>query len=155
MRFENDFRWQAFPSAGDVRHTLNAVVGFRRGGKWDFSLSIIFQTGRPYTARLGDTSVIYDLPLGVWPPFDQPILGQGYFATEVLYSSKNSLRFPFYQRVDFHAARNFDWLGMECSFFAQVYNLLFRKNTAFYIATDRKVLPGLPIVPTFGLTFRF
>lgn len=154
MRFENDFRWQTFPSAADVRHTINAVVGFRRGGKWEMSLAAIFQTGRPYTARLGDASVIYDLPRGVWPPFDEPIL-QGYFASESVYSSKNGLRFPFYQRVDFHAARNFNWLGMECSFFTQVYNLLFRKNTAFYIATDKKVFKGLPIVPTFGLTFRF
>jgi len=155
MRFERDFRWQTFPSAGDVRHTLKAVVGFRHGGNWDLNLSVIFQTGRPYTARLGTTAVAYDFPLGDWPPFNQPIFRDNYFASEPVYSSKNGLRFPFYQRVDFHAVRNFRWLGMDCSFFAQVYNLFFRKNTAFYIPGDRKILKGLPIVPTFGLAARF
>jgi hypothetical protein len=155
MRFERDFRWQTFPAAGDVRHTLNAVAGFRHGGKWDFSLAVIFQTGRPYTARLGTTAVAYDFPIGTWPPFNQPILQNSYFASEPIYSSKNGLRFPFYQRVDFHAARNFHWLGTDGSFFAQVYNLFFRQNTAFYIPGDRKVLNGLPILPTFGLTVRF
>jgi hypothetical protein len=155
MRFENDFRWQTFPSAGDVRHTLNAVVGFHRGGNWNISLSGIFQTGRPYTAYLGETPAAYDFPLGTWPPFNQPILGNSYFASEPIYSSKNRLRLPFYQRVDLHVARNIRWLGMEGSFFVQIYNLFFRQNSAFYIPGDRKVQKGLPILPTFGLAFRF
>ncbi|MDZ7262562.1 MAG: TonB-dependent receptor, partial [candidate division KSB1 bacterium] len=158
MRYANDFRWQSFPSAGDVRHALNAVLGIRPKGKWDCSLSVIFQTGRPYTAALGVISNVYEPPRGTWDPVNRTIF-QSIYDGECVFSARNSFRFPFYQRVDFRAARNFVWLNMECSFFVQIYNILFRRNTAFHFpyldSSHSERTFGLPLLPTFGITFRF
>jgi hypothetical protein len=63
--------------------------------------------------------------------------------------------------VDFRAARSLAWLGIDWTFFAQVYNLFFRKNAAFnfpdlsFLHVDNKHPKGLPVLPTFGLTARF
>jgi hypothetical protein len=164
MRFANDFRWQTFSANSDVRHIFNGVIGIRPGGKWDFSVAIVYQSGRPYTAVLGSTMNLVDLPS--FPPFHySPYDGHpmGLYlpngTTDYIYSSKNGLRYPFYQRVDFRAARNFSWWGMDWTFFAQIYNIFFRKNAAFHfpdISFGRNEHPtALPIVPTFGLTMRF
>lgn len=149
MRYLNDFRWQAFPSAGDVRHILNTVIGMRPRRKWDLSLSLVFQTGRPYTAELGTINKVYAPPT---------LMRDNYFRTgssEVLYSSKNSCRFPSYQRMDIRAARDFTWQNIKFSLFIQIYNILFRRNTAFHYSSDNKLAYGLPILPTIGINFKF
>jgi len=164
MRFANDFRWQSFPSNGDIRHLLNAVVGIRPGGKWDFSATLVYQSGRPYTAVLGESTNLVDLPYP-WSLF--PTINdrrEGLYlngVTDFVYSSKNGRRYPFYQRVDFRAARSFSWQKIDWTFFFQVYNLFYRKNTAFRFP-DISFFPltpsrprGLPVVPTFGLAARF
>jgi hypothetical protein len=164
MRSANDFRWQTFPSNGDIRHILNAVIGIRPGDKWDFSVSFIYQSGRPYTAVLGTTSYPVELP-SHWDPFPlflghRSSLGL-YGERNFLYSTKNSRRYPFYQRVDFRASRSFTWLGMDWTFFFQIYNVFYRKNAAFHFPDfsffhlDNKRPSGLPVVPTFGIRFRF
>lgn len=164
MRYANDFRWQTFPSNGDIRHILNAVIGIRPGGKWDFSLTFVYQSGRPYTAVLGESQNLVDLPL-FGDLFFRPESGMsGVILSSLpgyIYSSKNDRRYPFYQRLDFRAARRFGVFGLDCTFFFQVYNIFYRKNPAFrfpdtspyYIEPSHP--KGLPIVPTFGITFRF
>jgi len=161
MRFANDFRWQTFPSNSDVRHIFNGVLGIRPGGKWDFNVTFIYQSGRPYTALLGRTQNLVELPLPYY--FFNPPYG-GYFpgASDFIYSAKNSRRYPAYQRVDFRAARSFSWWDMEWTFFAQIYNLFFRRNAAFHFPdvegfgnSQTKRPKALPIVPTFGISFRF
>ncbi len=164
MRSAEDFRWQSFPSNGDVRHTLNAVIGIRPAGKWDFSFTFVFQSGRPYTAVLGETRNLTDLP-NYWGLFPGPdarregLILDG--VSDFIYSAKNGRRYPFYQRVDFRAARSFELFGVDWNFFFQVYNLFYRKNTAFrfpdynFYPLEADHADGLPIVPTFGLSFRF
>ncbi len=108
MRSAEDFRWQSFPSNGDVRQTLNAVIGIRPAGKWDFSFTLVFQSGRPYTAVLGETRNLTDLP-NYWGLIPSPearregLILEG--VSDFIYSAKNGRRYPFYQRVDFRAAR--------------------------------------------------
>jgi hypothetical protein len=164
MRLANDFRWQSFPANGDVRHILNGVAGLRPGGKWDFSLTFVYQSGRPCTVVLGSSRNLVDLPY--WDEFfstpggrREGVAFSG--SNDLLYSSKNSWRYPFYQRVDFRAARSFSLLGGDWTFFFQIYNLFFRKKAAFYfpdfsfLDTDNPHPKGLPILPTFGITVRF
>jgi len=164
MRFVNDFRWQTFPSNGDIRHILNAVIGIRPGGKWDFSVTLVYQSGRPYTAVLGTSTNLVDLPYW-WEIFwdyngrrsDVNLTG----TTAFLYSPKNGQRYPFYQRVDFRAARHFRLFSLDWTFFFQVYNIFYRKNSAFrfpdisFFPLEPSHPKGLPIVPTFGISFRF
>ncbi len=158
MRYANDFRWQSFPANGDVRHILNGVIGVRSGSKWDFNATFTYQSGRPYTAVLGSSENLIDAPF-FWDPFSTLHGPLGHTTTDFIYSSKNALRYPFYQRVDLRAARNFDWLGMDWTFFAQIYNLFFRRNAAFHFPDlpfeHDKHPQALPIVPTFGISFRF
>jgi hypothetical protein len=163
MRFANDFRWQTFPSNGDIRHILNAVIGIRPGGKWDLNVTFVFQSGRPYTAVLGKLTDLVEMP-HFWELFQyygsvRSIYFEG--LPGFVYSSKNGRRYPFYQRVDFRAARHFRLFSIDWIFFFQVYNIFYRKNPGFRFP-DTSIFPiepsnpkGLPIVPTFGLTFRF
>ncbi len=162
MRFENDFRWQSFPSNSDARHVLNGVIGARPGGsKWDFSATFIYQSGRPYTALLGYTNNLVELPFQYYF-FNPPSWVYFPAAFDFVYSAKNSRRYPSYQRVDFRAARHFNWVGADWTFFFQIYNLFFRRNAAFQFPdvegfgnSQTKRPKALPIVPTFGVSFRF
>lgn len=157
MRKENDFRWEAYPSDGDIRHALKIVTGMRFWQHWEVSLSALLQTGRPYTAPLGTASSHGATPIGTWPPFNDgysPGLGD-----EVIFSAKNAFRVPSYQRFDFRAAYNFSALKLKCNLFFQIYNLFYRKNTAYHETRldhehgERRF--GLPVLPTLGLQFRF
>ena len=127
-------------------------------------MTLVYQSGRPYTAVLGENTNLVDLPYfwDLFPTIDGRREGAFFNGvTDFVYSSKNGRRYPFYQRIDFRAARSFSCLGIDWTFFFQVYNLFFRKNPAFRFP-DVSLFPlepshpkGLPIVPTFGITFRF
>ena len=161
MRRLNDFSWHSFPSYGDIRHIFDAVIGLRSRSRWDFSVSVIFQTGRPYTAFFGSLYDYYTSPNKMNQPINFPFLFEGvfsipdYMSAEHFYSDKNSYRLPFYQRVDVSATREFSWLKMKWTLFIQVYNLLFRRNTSFYLNSPNEKVDGLPILPTVGLKFQF
>jgi hypothetical protein len=164
MRFVNDFRWQTFPSNGDIRHILNAVIGIRPGGKWDFSVMLVYQSGRPYTAVLGTGTNLVDLPYWweIFPGYDGQRSDVNLTGTTAFfYSPKNGRRYPSYQRVDFRAERHFRLFNIDWTFFFQVYNIFYRKNPGFrfpdvsFFPLEPSHPKGLPIVPTFGIAFRF
>jgi outer membrane cobalamin receptor len=160
MRHLNDFRWQSFPSAGDIRHILNFSTTARLGSKWNFGLTCIFQTGRPFTANVGNFFFTLSAPpepyyfeAGEWF-----FLGDGgntrYLQGRSHYSPKNKYRFPFYQRVDVQFERNFRLFRLDGQIFLQVYNIFCRLNTAFHY-TNSEVAYSLPILPTLGVQVRF
>ncbi|MBN2009351.1 TonB-dependent receptor [candidate division KSB1 bacterium] len=161
MQRFNDFKWQSFPSAGDIRHILDVTCGIRTSGHWDFSIAIIFQSGRPYTAPLGSIYNYYAPPNRTNRPMNLPLLSEPVFylptyrTYELVYSAKNAYRFPFYQRVDVSAAREFIWFGKKCSLFIHIYNLLFRRNAAFYLASSNEIVQSMPFLPSLGVSFRF
>lgn len=79
-----------FPANQDVTHEFKAVGIYKRG-KWDYSATWIYATGRPYTAPGGS----YQVTL-----LDGTV--QDYFTV----TSQNSLRLPDYHRLDLSVNRH-------------------------------------------------
>lgn len=73
-----------YPAAQDVRHEFKFVTLYNIG-RWDFSATYVHATGRPYTAPLGG----YQLTLIDGTTRDYVAVG-----------SKNTMRLPYYQRMD-------------------------------------------------------
>lgn len=97
----------------DVTHEFKFAGVYKVSG-WDFSITWIYATGRPYTAPTGG----YEITLLDGTTID-------YTTT----SSKNSLRLPDYHRLD--AAIRYNWKGKkggENSIGASVFNIYNRSN---------------------------
>ena len=102
-----------FPASHDVTHEYK-FVNIYKLGKFDFSATWVYATGRPYTEPTGGYSVS---------------LLDGTEQDYVSVSSKNGVRFPDYHRLD--AAVTYSWQGqrggknaLSLSFF----NLYGRRN---------------------------
>lgn len=80
-----------FPANQDVTHEFKAVA-IRKMGRWDFSATWIYATGRPYTSPDGGYSIT---------------LLDGVESDYITTSAKNSNRLPDYHRFD---------VGMTCNF---------------------------------------
>lgn len=74
----------AFPASNDIRNEFKMVHNYRLG-RFDFSLSWFYMTGKPYTAPTGGYQVT---------------LLDGTVQTYLNVSEKNALRLPAYHRLD-------------------------------------------------------
>ncbi len=152
MHHLNDFRWYSFPSSGDIRLAVNCYFSFRFRKKWDVGIAGIFQSGRPGTVLIGRLQPFFVLGENsrVYTSIDEG---------STVYSSPNAYRFPFYQRLDLKISRKFTLYKTDGEYFFQIYNLLCRLNTAFYFPAnsvwDDARMIDLPILPTFGISFKF
>jgi hypothetical protein len=102
-----------FYANNDVRHEFKTVHMYK-WNKFDFSATLIFATGRPYTAPSGTYTVtVLDGTL------------QNYFTV----SQKNSFRLPAYHRMDIGATYNFGEPGSHNgSIGLSLFNLYNRQN---------------------------
>jgi hypothetical protein len=132
----------------DVTHELKAV-GIYKLGDFDFSSTLIYATGRPYTA-----------PLGAY----QVANADGSKMTFYAVSDKNTFRLPDYIRVDFAATYRFDMFGTRGKPNAiglSLFNALNRKNVSAkqFEVIDNAILESninyLTITPNLSLTFKF
>ena len=109
----------------DVTHEFKFASVYKIK-RWDFSLTWIYATGRPYTAPTGGYQVT---------------LLDGSTEKYVTVSSKNSLSLPDYHRLD--AAVRYNWKGKkggENSFSFSVFNIYNRTNVwykTFEISDDQ------------------
>jgi ferric enterobactin receptor len=94
----------------DVRHQLKAVALYE-WGKWNFSATWLFSTGRPFTSIIGTYDV--NLPDGSVKNFINP-------------SEKNSNRFPHYHRLDLSATYH---LHKNWQISASIFNAYNRQNS--------------------------
>ncbi len=152
MHHLNDFRWYSFPSSGDIRLAINCYFSFRFRRKWDIGIAGIFQSGRPGTVLIGRLQHFF-------VPGENSRVYHSIDEGSTVYSSPNAYRFPFYQRLDLKISRKFTLYKTDGEYFFQIYNLLCRLNTAFYFPAnsvwdDARVI-DLPILPTFGVSFKF
>jgi hypothetical protein len=135
-----------YPAAQDVRHEFKFVTLYNVK-RWDFSLTYIYATGRPYTAPLGG----YQLTLLDGSTRDYVAVGP-----------KNTNRLPYYERVD--AAISFELLNKKGnntgSIGVSVFNVLDRKNVWYkeFQVSDGTVIETdityLGITPNITLTLK-
>jgi hypothetical protein len=102
-----------FHASQDVTHEFK-TVGIYKLKNWNFSLTWIYATGKPYTAPTGGYSVT---------------LLDGSTKDYVTVSGKNSLRLPDYHRLD--AAISYNWVnarGNTNSLGISFFNIYNRRN---------------------------
>ena len=135
----------------DRRHTLDASL--TRG--W-LSVRAVAASGQPYTPLVGLTEVFtYNPVTGTW---------QASNGTRLIAGDHNSARLPGYVRVDVAARKTFEkrWFGRDGTItpYLQILNVLNNKNALVadpqpYGRPLLRYVPQLPILPTFGLEWKF
>ncbi len=132
----------------DVTNELKAV-GIYKFGNFDFSVSWIYATGRPYTAPLGAYSLN---------------MIDGSTASFYSVSDKNSYRLPEYHRMDVAASYRFDMFnrkGKMNSVSFSIFNLYNRINVSSrqFQLVDNVILESdisyLGITPNISLSIKF
>lgn len=136
-----------YPAAQDVRHEFKFVTLYNVK-RWNFSVTYIYATGRPYTAPLGG----YQLTLLDGSTRDYVAVGE-----------KNAFRLPHYERLD--ASISFELRNKNGNnignIAASVFNILNRKNVWYkefqmsegnVVETD---INYLGITPNVSLTLNF
>jgi hypothetical protein len=128
----------------DIRHSLNALVGYELGSGWQASATWALHSGMPFTPIAG----YYDrVSIDPWsPPYDQ---GQVNPAT--LWGDKNSARLPSYHRLDLSVTKQFQIDGARLTCGASVINVYDRKNIFYFNRDTGKEVYMLRILPTVSL----
>ncbi len=163
---------RAYYTSYDRPHTIKALGYLQLGRKWNLNLFWIYASGSPYTPLVGkfkgggnwrdDQDVYY------------PVIGDAndLISTRRLYGTKNSLRFPAYQRLDLGLSKRFYIWNHIMNLNVQVLNVLDHHNPFFYdydVSTvyyyededtsyvdkskNVKVSKGLPILPSLSIEF--
>ncbi len=136
----------AFPAAHDVTHEAKLVGLYQpENSKFTFGATLIYATGKPYTAPLGAYTI--------------ELLDGG---TQDLFavSTKNALRLPDYHRLDLSI--NYDlgrFLGGRAKTSFSIFNAYNRKNVWYkeYDVVDGQILETnvnlLGLTPSLGFTW--
>jgi len=135
----------------DRRHNLNLLGSIKFGSaeEWEVSARWNFGTGFPFTPTAG-----YYEQLNFPTISGEYVEQNGEFT--VLYGKLNSKRLPTYHRMDFNLKRIF-FVGENSTLQADVSvtNIYDRKNLFYVDRLTNQNVYQLPILPSFGLTFRF
>lgn len=138
-------RGNRYPSNFDKPHAVNFIGNYKFSRRFNFSLNVIYSTGRPITL-----------------PVVKYVVGG---ATRVHYSERNAYRIPDYFRTDislnFEGNHKIKKLAHSSWTFA-VYNLLGRENAySVYFTTEAGRLKGYKLsifaqpIPTITYNFKF
>lgn len=137
---------RSFPPKYDRRHDFS-LTGTYRFAKWSWTANFVYGTGQAYTPA----SARYTLRD---PASDLPV-------DRYLGARRNTARLLPYHRLDIGMRRRFSLFGADAEFYLQIFNVYNRRNEWFIqydpdnIGNEPAVAKMLPIMPTFGLDFRF
>jgi hypothetical protein len=141
-----------FPPVHDRRHTLDVVVETK--GPLGSTMGVRFGYGSP----LPYTGIV-----GQWlhREYNAELHAFDWFEDEVISTTRNGERFPYYSRLDVLFRWEFEALGGLWRPFFQIVNVLNRTNVWVYSfrydesPPTRSGLSQLPFFPTFGVEFVF
>ena len=142
----------------DRRHDVSITLNYQLGKRWELGASWVFGTGQAYTMPTASYS------------FDD-IGGENsswyYSDSKYLFSDKNAHRLPAFHKLDLNFMYKYEWFGLPFQFSINIYNAYNRRNPfIWYIGGDYDNKTGeytkkvkqvtlFPIIPTFGLSFKF
>lgn len=156
-------RGRSFYPRYDRRHDVSVVLTYRLGESWEFGATWIYGTGQAYTMATGQYEFV--------PLEDNP--DQGFYSTVRLndYTERNGYRIPAFHKLDLNFTHLYSWFGLPWQFSINIYNAYNHRNVfAQYIDTEYsydpqtgqdttktvlKQLTLFPLIPTFGLSFKF
>jgi len=135
----------------DRRHNLNFLASYKWGKAtdWEVSARWNYGSGFPFTPLAGTFEKL------IFDTVDEDYLTQnGDFG--MLYGKLYSYRLPSYHRLDLDLKKIF-FLGQYTTLEASigVTNVYNRKNPFYYSVMKNEQINQLPILPNFGLCFKF
>ncbi len=143
----------------DRRHDVSVVLTYRLGDSWELGATWVFGTGQGYTMPSGR----YEL---------NPLINNNenryYYGNDNLdYTERNGYRLPPFHKLDLNFTHSFSWFDLPWQFSINIYNAYNRRNV-FAQFIDEVYDPEtqesqmklrritlFPIIPTFGLSFKF
>lgn len=142
----NNYGNYYYYASNDVSHELKLVNSYK-WRNWDFSVTWIYATGKPYTAPEGGYQIT---------------LLDGTTSDYINVTVKNGVRLPDYHRLDASATYNFKIAqSSPCSISFSVFNLYNRKNVWYneYQIIENKIIKTpvnfLGITPNISLNIKF
>ena len=174
-RGDRDAYGQRYAFDYDRRHAVAAVIAYRWSPKWELATTTRVASGFPRTAPLGvRVAAIEDEADrdgdGVLDELVPAIDAAGLLVYEVNLGGVDNLyraRLPVFSRVDVRATWRPRGAAGRWEFYAEVINLLNRKNAGAFEArleydpaSDRPQIveerdQSIPRLPTVGVRFRF
>ena len=131
--------WRAF--AFDQPHILTAVLGYRPTPGWELSSRFRLVSGNPTAPVLSAT---FDADAGSYVA-DRGVVG--------------GARNPMFIQLDGRAQYTWTWTLWQLSLYLDVQNLTNHRNEEIHVYDyryrDQGSIPGIPILPTFGLKAKF
>lgn len=139
---------RCFPPKYDRRHDLSVVATYRLKD-WSFGANLVYATGQAFT------------PAAARYTLRSPAIAMFPREDFVLPADRNSARLLPYHRVDLNVTHRLELLGSEAEVYLQIFNVYSRRNEWFVQyntedpETEPEVVKMLPIIPTWGINFRF
>jgi TonB family protein len=129
------------PTRFDQTHILTALASYKLGRGWEIGARFRLVTGNPDTPIVGAT---FDGDRGSYVP---------------LLGAINSTRQPVFDQLDLRVEKTWTFQAWALSAYLDVQNVYNAENPEFtawdYRYRESAPVPGIPILPTFGLTGRF
>lgn len=164
----------------DRRHDISVVATYKPNDTWELGASWVYGTGQAYTTATGYYYNDFSDPF--YDNFRRGNNGgnggggggRGGNSTNnnisKSYSERNGYRIPDFHKLDLNATYSYSWFGLPFKLSMNIYNAYNRKNVfsqrirdGYYDRTtgqfvDQPILEQttlFPIIPTFGLSFKF
>lgn len=162
-KFDDLNKGEEFSPRHDRRHDVSVVLTYKLGKKWELGLSWVYGTGQAYT-----------LPTGRYYTNIDNYYGGYYGNDKYIYSKRNEYRMPAYHKLDLNFMYKYEWFGIPFEFSINIYNAYNHLNPFAVYLDDEWVNPGVikelpnggvitklktitlfPIIPSFGMSFKF
>jgi hypothetical protein len=151
-RYHDELADERFWSDHDQRHTFSAYGLYRLSHRTTVGAKFRYGSNYPITGYVAEQTM----------PNARPLLGGQRPLFFGLTDARNTLRLPAYARLDVRVDRAVSWSGQRVTLFAEVANLLNRRNerNVQYSVDRNGRVSGvtdslLPIVPSAGLVIEF
>lgn len=151
-RYNDVVTGEQFWSDNDQRHTFSAYALYRLSNRTSVGAKLRYGSNYPITGYIAEQTM----------PNAPPLFAGNRPLFLALTDVRNTLRLPAYARLDMRADRAFQWSNRRVTLFAEVANLLNRRNerNVPYDIDRNGRLSGvtdslLPIVPSAGVVIEF
>ena len=138
----------------DRTHDIAIAMNYKLGDDWELGATWTYGTGQAYT-----------MPTASYGFMEIGLGSDNYLNDKLLFTSRNDFRLPAFHKLDLNFMFKFDMFNLPFELSINIYNAYNHKNPFFwYIDTDystteyKKVIKQVtlfPIIPTFGLSFKF
>lgn len=144
----------------DRRHDISVVLTYHLGESWELGATWVFGTGQSYTMPTGR----YEFSHVTGRPLGDEYFYQNYRED---YTERNGYRLPPFHKLDLNFMHKFSWFDLPWQVSINIYNAYNHRNVfaqfvnehynpdtdEFELKIQRLTL--FPIIPTFGLSFKF